>query len=174
MHLHADHGRSTRGTYVLDVVGGRATLVVTREQNAMARLDAWPEPWKLVQRTTFTGSFTATRDGAVMELVAGERALSVRFTCAPRTYQVLSAEARLVPKSADPGACHEDPSGTWVPPEKTAVTGLSCVRDGHEEDELAAILDMGPIELADGAGIEWVQENNGCFVFGKGYRHRRV
>lgn len=160
-------------TYHVDVAGNRATLSLTFETNAVTRLDAWPRPWTLVRRVTFTGSFATVGDVAELRLENTDNKLVLELTCKPRTWQVLGSDARLIAKSEQPGACHADPTATWVPAEKTAVTGLSCVRDGDEEDTLAAAgVDMAPIELVEGLGIEWVQEDNGCFASGQGFRRR--
>lgn len=154
MLIDRDHETSVRETFRLETTGDRARLTITRERNALARLDAWSEPWQLESREVFVG--TVAPSGAY-ELAAGPRKL--QLWCRPRSYDVRPATARL---RASAGDCR-DVRGTWEPATTERVAGISCA---HVEDGV----DATPLDLTAAPGIEWVDERNGCLAYGQGYR----
>jgi hypothetical protein len=166
--IDADHSFSRRHTYDLHIAAGRARLVSTLETNAVAHLDAWPDPWKLVHRTELTGTATQSGDRILLRLSTADGVHTVELTCAPHSFNALAPGARLG-RAGDLTQCVREPRGTWTPDTKSRVDGLSCVRDGEETDPIEPIVSRAPLDFVEG-GMEWVDENNACFLQGQGYR----
>jgi hypothetical protein len=170
--VDADRDRSDRNTFELHVAAGRATLTSTHERNVVAQLDEWSQPWKLVQRSELAGTSTQHGDDLVLDLATADRTYVVQLTCSPRTFQVLRADARLVPPTPGARECVADPRGTWTPGTKTRIDGLDCHREGSEEDAIEPVVPLAPLQFVEG-GMEWVDVRISCFVDGEAYRRLR-
>jgi hypothetical protein len=159
--IDLDQNASFRETFHLETNGVRARLTITRERNAVARLDAWTLPWTVESTEVFIGTVARSGSRTDYDLANGTR--RVELSCSPRTYNdVLSATARLL---ASAGDCR-DPRGRWEPSTTETVSGIGCTRI----ESTGTPADAPPLDFTAAPGIEWVDERNGCVAQGQGYR----
>ena len=155
--IDRDHNESLRETFQLVTTGDRARLTITRERNAVARLDAWPLAWRVESPEVFVG--TVVRSGARTDYDLARGTRRIQLSCSPRTYNVRPATARLL---ASAGDCR-DPRGRWEPATTERVSGTGCAHTegdpnaptdasaGVTHSTLRVIAEPGVAALSSGA-----------------------